>query len=94
MNGVCVHSRRFGKISNVRVPRHTDTGRMKGICYVEYMNGQSVKQAVAQSGKVEMGGRKLWIDVETGKPRSSFRTADGKLWKNSQKESGKRRKVE
>lgn len=89
-----VTARRFGKIATVRIPRWNDTGRQKGMCYIDFLKNQSVKQAVAQSGKVEMGGRKLWIDVETGKPRSSFRTADGKLWKNSQKESGKRRKVE
>ena len=85
MNGRRVDSRRFGKISNVRVPRHTDTGRMKGICYVEYMNGQSVKQAVAMSNQVEMGGRKLFIDVETGKPKSSFRTNEGRLWSHEHK---------
>ena len=58
---------------------------MKGICYVEYMNGQSVKQAVAMSNQVEMGGRKLFIDVETGKPKSSFRTNEGRLWSHEHK---------
>lgn len=69
----------------MRIPRHNDTGRMKGICYVEYLNTQSVKQAVGMSGLVEMGGRKLLVDVETGKPKNSFRTAEGRLWKNVQK---------
>lgn len=84
--------RRFGKISAVRIPRWNDTGRQKGLCYVDYLKNQSVKLAVAQSGKVELGGRKLLIDVETGKPRSSFRTPEGRLWKN-EKENAKRRKL-
>lgn len=79
---------RFGKISSVRIPRHMDTGRQKGICYVEYLNGQSVKQAVAMSGILEMQGRKLTIDVETGKPKNSFRSSDGRLWSHVQKRSG------
>ncbi|KAK8821017.1 RNA-binding proteins (RRM domain) [Blastocystis sp. ATCC 50177/Nand II] len=83
---------RFGKISAVRIPRWNDTGRQKGLCYVDYLKNQSVKLAVAQSGKVELGGRKLLIDVETGKPRSSFRTPEGRLWKN-EKENAKRRKL-
>ena len=83
--GIVNNYRRFGKISNVRIPRHNDTGRMKGICYVEYLSTQSVKQAVGMSGLVEMGGRKLLVDVETGKPKNSFRTSDGRLWKNVQK---------
>ena len=70
---------RFGKISSVRIPRHMDTGRQKGICYVEYLNGQSVKQAVAMSGILEMQGRK---------PKNSFRSSDGRLWSHVQKRSG------
>lgn len=82
--------RRFGKIIEVRIPRWNDTGRIKGICYVEYKNGESVKQAVAQSGLVELDGRRLLIDADTGKPKSSFRTAEGKLWSNEHKSSSKR----
>ena len=74
----------------VRIPRWNDTGRIKGICYVEYKNAESVKQAVAQSGLVEMEGRKLLIDADTGKPKSSFRTAEGKLWNNERRGNVKR----
>lgn len=74
----------------VRIPRWNDTGRIKGICYVEYKNAESVKQAVAQSGAVEMEGRRLLIDADTGKPKSSFRTAEGKLWNNEHRSSVKR----
>lgn len=88
----CLKNRRFGKIVEVRIPRWNDTGRIKGICYVEYKNVESVKHAVAQSGKVEMGGRRLWIDADTGKPKSSFRTAEGKLWSNEHKGNNKRSK--
>ena len=78
-------NRRFGKIREVRIPCWNDTGRQKGLCYVEYLANQSVKLAVAQSGAVEMGGRKLLIDVESGKPKESFRTPDGNLWENDHK---------
>ena len=61
---------------------------MKGICYVEYMNGQSVKQAVAMSNQVEMGGRKLFIDVET-----SFRTNEGRLWSHEHKSEKRSERV-
>ena len=81
-------NRRFGKIREVRIPCWNDTGRQKGLCYVEYLTNQSVKLAVAQSGAVEMGGRKLLIDVELGKPKDSFRTLDGNLWKNDHKNHG------
>ena len=67
-----------------------DTGRQKGLCYVDYLTNQSVKLAVAQSGAVEMKGRKLLIDVESGSPKDSFRMPDGNLWKNEHK--GERRK--
>lgn len=57
---------------------------------MDYLTNQSVKLAVAQSGAVEMKGRKLLIDVESGSPKDSFRMPDGNLWKNEHK--GERRK--
>ena len=68
-----------------------DTGRQKGLCYVDYLTNQSVKLAVAQSGAVEMKGRKLLIDVESGGPKDSFRMPNGALWKNEHKAERRKR---
>ncbi|KAK8808457.1 hypothetical protein WA158_008358 [Blastocystis sp. Blastoise] len=79
----------YGPIVNVRIPRWTQTGRTKGIAYIQYKRGDSVLNAVKKSGTLELEGRYTTVDFETGKPKASFKDQDGKFFYKS-KENKKR----
>jgi len=36
--------------------------------------------AVKKQGEVVVGGRRVFVDYETGKPKLSYRAPDGRLW--------------
>ena len=71
--------RRFGKVENVRLARWQHTQRLKGFGYVQFAKGPSATEAVT-AGNVEVGGRALLLDYETGAPKQSFKNAEGRNW--------------
>jgi nucleolin len=80
---------RYGKVSNVRIPRWSDTHNAKGIAYVQFVKGESASAAVAAclTEPLMLGGRAVRLDYETGAPKGSFRTSDGKSWAKTEGKS-------
>ena len=63
----------YGEIASVRIA--TDQGRVKGFCYVEFVDGKSVKlvaEAAAKDMKWSINGRELVVDYGKGQPRAGF----------------------
>ena len=81
-----MNSRKFGEIKDIRLTRWQHTGALKGVGYVQFTHGPSVDAAVKEAGSLQIGGRTLKLDYEMGTPRSSFRTADGRLWTKENKD--------
>lgn len=75
----------FGKIidGGVRIARNSENHQSKGFGYVEFKNAEGAYAAVQRGFKkgVLMNGRRLRIDYEENKPKGSFKTDNGKLWK-------------
>ena len=70
---------KFGTVVDVRIPRHTDTGRIKGSAYVEFSESSGASAAV-DAASVTLGGRDLFVDFEGGSARASFRDRDGRYY--------------
>ena len=81
----------FGKISSVRLAAWGHTQQLKGFGYIEFKSEQSTEIAVKKSGTVNINGRIISADYETGTPKGSFRGADGKAWKKTSTETTKKR---
>mmetsp|Transcript_22380 Transcript_22380/g.27342 ORF Transcript_22380/g.27342 Transcript_22380/m.27342 type:complete len:365 (-) Transcript_22380:101-1195(-) len=81
----------FGKIvdGGIRLARNSENQNSKGFGYVEFKNAEGAYDAVQKGFKkgVTMSGRRLLVDYEENKPKGSFKTDSGKLWK---KEFGER----
>ena len=69
-----------GKIASVRLVRWNHTGKLKGIGYVDFRREESAEIAVKKRHEIKVGGRPLIVDFESGKPKASFRSADGVQW--------------
>ena len=69
-----------GPITSVRLAMWGNTKQLKGFGYVDFKREDSAEIAVKKSGILNIKGRPLVIDFETGTPKMSFRTADGKSW--------------
>lgn len=71
---------RFGAVASARLARWAHTGRLKGFGYVTFARGEDAAAAMAAAAvaPITLDGRALVLDWETGAPRASFRTADGR----------------
>jgi RNA recognition motif-containing protein len=70
---VTAHFRVFGHIKSVRLAMWNHTGKQKGIGYIDFKKEDSAETAVKKSGTIEMQGRKILVDYETGAPKASFK---------------------
>lgn len=70
-----------GKIANVRLAIWNHTKAKKGFGYVDFVKEESAEIAVKKQGTIRVKGRLVAIDYESGKPKGSFRTEDGRNWK-------------
>lgn len=67
----------FGEITTVRIPVHSDTGRKKGMAFVEFKD-PAAAQAALSKDQAEMMGR--WLNVSlstsTGRPSTAPRSQE------------------
>lgn len=79
---------RFGQVVSVRLVRWQQTGRLKGVGYVQFETGLSCEAAMkayrdamvakgAARGGVSVGTRTVVLDYDTGAPKQSFKTSTG-----------------
>lgn len=73
-----------GKIATVRLAVWQHTQHQKGFCYVEFEQESAAEIAVKKQGEITVGGRRVYVDYETGRPKGSFRTSEGRLWTKAQ----------
>lgn len=72
-----------GPINSVRLAVWSHTGQLKGFGYVEFKREESAEIAVKKSGQVDVKGRKVIIDFETGAPRASYKGKNAALGASS-----------
>lgn len=53
---------KFPKASNITVPSHPDTGKVKGYAYIDFENTDDSSQALTEMDGQEVGGRKIRLD--------------------------------
>lgn len=75
-----------GKIATVRLAAWRHTQHQKGFCYVDFEKEGSAEVAVKKQGEISVGGRRVFVDYETGRPKGSFRAPDGRLWSKAQQQ--------
>lgn len=64
----------YGEVKRVSLPRDQESGRSRGIAYVEYGSIESAEEAVAQGAEqgIEMDGRVVRLDYAQTQSRNSF----------------------
>jgi nucleolin len=75
-NDVQDHFSQCGEILSVRLPTFADSGRSKGIAFVEFADAAGVEAALAMSDSDFMG-RNIRVDIARGKSERSDRGAGG-----------------
>ena len=70
----------YGSVENARLARWGHTGRLKGFGYVTFAHGSAAEKAMADAANIKIGGRSINMDYDTGAPKSSFKTAEGRQW--------------
>lgn len=60
---------KFGKITEVAIPRNRDTDRPRGFAFITFENEDSAKKALALDGH-EIDGRKIRVSIATGEKRT------------------------
>ena len=90
----------FGSIASVRLTRWNNTGRLKGIGYVQFNVALSCEAAMKAyrrglegggGGGVRVGARLVTLDYDTAGPKQSFKTAAGQsFFKTDEAEAVKR----
>lgn len=84
--GVVKEAFRFcGKIATVRLAVWQHTQHQKGFCYVDFEQEGAAEIAVKKQGEITVGGRRVYVDYETGRPKGSYRASDGRLWTKAQR---------
>eukprot|EP00948_MAST-09A_sp_MAST-9A-sp1_P003925 g3925.t1 len=76
---------RFGEVKAVRLTRHNDTGNLKGSGYVDFVLKSTATKCVENDDGVRLRGRTLKIDYEGGRPKASFRNANGTFYREKKK---------
>lgn len=77
----------FGKIANIRLAVWSHTQKLKGFGYVEFQAENSAAIAMKKAGEITIHGRPVICDFETGAPKGSYRTPDGRPWQKVAKKS-------
>lgn len=67
----------YGPVKSVRLAVWNHTGKLKGIGYVDFKREDSAETAVKKSGTVQVQGRRVVVDYETGAPKGSFKGTSG-----------------
>jgi nucleolin len=62
-----------GPIVDIRLAKWGHTQKSKGYCYVDFKREDSAEIAVKKNLKIEISGRPVSIDYDTGKPKGSFK---------------------
>lgn len=70
----------YGAVDNARLARWGHTGRLKGFGYVTFSSGASAQAAMEDAHNITVGDRSVTMDYDTGAPKSSFKTAEGRQW--------------
>lgn len=83
-----------GKINadGVRLVRNAEK-QVKGFGYVEYKTAEGAAAAVAKAAKpfgMTVSGRPVFVDFDEGKPKSSFKGADGRNYNKTHKTDKKK----
>lgn len=92
---------KFGAVASVRLARWNHTERFKGFGYVQFEHGFSAEAAMKAfrsaaegtpgAAPVQVGGRTVSLDYETGIPRQSFKASSGqKFYKTEEAEKVKK----
>lgn len=86
---------RWGKVASIRVPRWSHTGNAKGFAYVQFLRGESASAVVAAAAEkpLELEGRSLQLDYDTGAPKASFKSSDGRQWSKTEGKQLKKKGV-
>ena len=66
----------YGKISNIRLAKWGHTNQQKGFGYIDFNKEESAEIAVKKSGTINLRGRIIISDFETGAPKRSFRQSE------------------
>ena len=62
-----------GPVKDVRLARWGHTNALKGFCYVDFKREDSCDIAVKKSGVLNIKGRPLVIDFETGVAKQGYK---------------------
>ncbi|OQR81108.1 hypothetical protein ACHHYP_16746 [Achlya hypogyna] len=68
-----------GSIISVRLPVWNHTKNSKGFGYVEFETEAEAVAATKKTG-MKIGNRMVLVELDTGAPKASFRTATGQYW--------------
>ncbi|CAM9347847.1 unnamed protein product, partial [Choristocarpus tenellus] len=77
-DGVAEALEACGKVASVRLAMWGHTHKLKGFGYVEFVTERGAEKAVRTQNKLVIGGRPVVVDFETGRPKGSFRSQDGR----------------
>lgn len=70
----------YGTVDNTRLARWGHTGRLKGFGYVTFSSGAAAQAAMEDAHNITVADRSVTMDYDTGAPKSSFKTAEGRQW--------------
>ncbi len=70
----------YGTVDNARLARWGHTGRLKGFGYVTFSSGAAAQAAMEDAHNITVSDRSVTMDYDTGAPKSSFKTAEGRQW--------------
>jgi len=64
---------KFGKVENVKILYNRETGKAKGIGFVDYASREDAQNAIDNADQLEMEGRKLEVTFSNQKPDNNNR---------------------
>lgn len=67
-----------GPIESIRLAVWGHTKKLKGFGYIDFVREESSEIAVKKSGHLQIKGRPVLIDFETGQAKASFKKVEGK----------------
>lgn len=73
-----------GKIRTIRLAIWQHTQQQKGFCYIQFEKENAAEIAVKKQGVIQVGGRKVFVDYETGAPKASYKAPNGRQWSKVQ----------
>lgn len=64
---------KFGKVQNVKILYNRDTGKAKGIGFVDFVSREDAQNAIDNAADLEMDGRKLEVSFSNQKEQNNNR---------------------